>query len=66
MRSMNFGARPGADPPPHCWCGKGLQRRLAVKDTISCGRICEMAYLTNALLVADLHTAMHTATQAET
>jgi hypothetical protein len=31
-----FFARLGADPLPHCRCGKGLQRRMAEKDTVSC------------------------------
>ena len=42
---MVFFVRLGADPPPHYLCGKGLQRRLAEKDTISRGRICESGHL---------------------
>ncbi len=34
MKSMDFAARLGADPLPHSWCGKGLQRRMVVKDAI--------------------------------
>ena len=45
MKSMDFFARLGADPPPHPQCGKGLQRRMAEKDAISGGRICESNYL---------------------
>jgi len=43
---MNFVARLGEGPPPHLTCGNGkrLQRRIAVKDTISCGRVCEKDY----------------------
>jgi hypothetical protein len=44
MKSMDFAARLDADPPPHSMCGKGLQRRMAVKDTISCGRTYETAH----------------------
>jgi hypothetical protein len=44
MKSMDFAARLGATTPPHSTCGKWLQRRMAVKGAISCGRICEMAY----------------------
>jgi Cytochrome bd terminal oxidase subunit I len=44
MRSMDFVVRLGAHPPPHSTCGKGGQRRMAAKDTISCGRICESDY----------------------
>jgi hypothetical protein len=44
MRSMDFAARLGAAAPPHWTCGKGMQRRMAVKDAISCGRTYETAY----------------------
>jgi hypothetical protein len=43
MKSMDFAARLRADPPPHSMCGKGLQRRMAAKDAISCGRTYETA-----------------------
>jgi GntR family transcriptional regulator / MocR family aminotransferase len=45
MKSMDFAARLGAGLPPHSMCGKGLQRRMAAKDAISCGRICETDHL---------------------
>jgi Domain of unknown function (DUF6265) len=48
---MDFTVRLGATPQPHWRCGKELQRRVAVKDAISCGRICEMAYLAAAALL---------------
>jgi hypothetical protein len=48
MKLMDFFARLGARPRPHYPCGKGGQRRMAEKDTISCGRICESDYLGGA------------------
>ena len=36
MKSMDFFATLGADPQPHWQCGKGMQRRVAEKDAISC------------------------------
>ncbi|WP_299698029.1 hypothetical protein [Hydrocarboniphaga sp.] len=44
MKPMDFSARQGADPPPHRSCGKGLQRRLAEKDAVSCQRFGETDY----------------------
>ena len=44
MKSMNFSARLGADPQPHWQCGKGMQRRLAEKDAISCSDFGETDY----------------------
>ena len=35
---MDFFGRLGANPHPHCLCGKGMQRRMAGKDAISCHR----------------------------
>jgi hypothetical protein len=48
MKLMDFFARLGARPQPHYPCGKGGQRRMAEKDTISRGRICESDYLVQA------------------
>jgi hypothetical protein len=36
MKAMDFCARLGAAPPPHRQCGKGMQRRRAEKDALSC------------------------------
>ncbi len=36
MKSMDFFARLGADPQSHLQCDKGMQRRMAEKDAISC------------------------------
>jgi hypothetical protein len=44
MRSMDFVVRLGAHPKPHSTCGEGVQQRMAAKDTISWGRICESDY----------------------
>ena len=44
MKSMDFFARLGADPQPHWTCGKGLQRRMAEKDAISCSGFGETDY----------------------
>jgi hypothetical protein len=37
MKSMDFFARLGVNLQSHCQCGKGMQRRMAEKDAISCG-----------------------------
>jgi hypothetical protein len=44
MKSMDFFARLGADPQSHCQCGKGMQRRMAEKDAISCSGFGETDY----------------------
>jgi hypothetical protein len=44
MKSMDFFARRGADPQSHCQCGKGMQRRMAEKDALSCFEISGLAY----------------------
>jgi len=36
MKQMGFFVRRGADPQPYGVYGKGLQRRLAEKDAVSC------------------------------
>jgi hypothetical protein len=36
MKQMDFFARRGADPHPYGVYGKGLQRRMAEKDAVSC------------------------------
>ncbi len=63
MKSMDFFVRLGAHPQPHLLCGKGGQRRLAEKDAISCGRICEAGYLgpqqAAELVGAEEGSAMH-------
>jgi hypothetical protein len=41
---MDFFARLGADPQSHFQCGKGIQRRMAEKDTISCNGFGETDY----------------------
>ena len=44
IKRMDFFARPGADPPPHSLCGKGLQRRMAEKDAVLCFDIYDSRY----------------------
>jgi hypothetical protein len=44
MKSMDFFARLGADPQSHCQCGKGMQRRMAEIDAISCSGFGETDY----------------------
>lgn len=44
MKAMDFFARLGADPLPHCPCGKGMQRRMVEKDTVSCHGFGETDY----------------------
>ena len=41
---MDLFARLGADPQAHFQCGKGMQRRVAEKDAISCNRFGETDY----------------------
>jgi len=36
MKQMDFIVRLGADPKPYGVYGKGLQRRMAEKDAVSC------------------------------
>ena len=44
MKPMDFSVRLGAGPQPHCQCGKGVQRRMAEKDAVSCIGFGEMDY----------------------
>jgi len=44
MKRMDFFARLGANPPPHSLCDKGLQRRMAEKDAVSCKPFGETHY----------------------
>ena len=36
MKPMDFFVRLGAGLQSHCQCGKGVQRRMAEKDAVSC------------------------------
>ena len=44
MKPMDFFARLGADPLPHCRCGKGMERRMVEKDAVSCNGFGETDY----------------------
>ena len=43
MKPLDFFARPGAEP--HNKCGKGMQRRMVEKDSVSCVGFGEVDYL---------------------
>jgi len=44
MKLMDVFGRRGADAPPHSLCGKGLQRRMAKRDAVSCQPFGETDY----------------------
>ena len=45
MKPMDFFARLGADSLPHNACGKGMQRRMMQKESVSCVGCGEVDYL---------------------
>jgi hypothetical protein len=45
MKPLDFFARLGAEPQPHDQCGKGMQRRMVEKDSVSCVGFGEVDYL---------------------
>jgi hypothetical protein len=45
MKPLDFFARLGAEPQSHDKCGKGMQRRMVEKDSVSCVGFGEVDYL---------------------